>query len=92
MGDTIAVLGATGRTGRGIARALHDGQRSLVLVGRAQTRLAALADELHGSRVVAGSFEAVLQAIAGENINLAVNTVGPSSYAALGHRPRERHS
>ena len=76
MGDTVAVLGAMGRNGRRIARALHDGQSSLVLVGRVQTRLAALADELHGSGVVAGSFEAALQAIAGENINVAVNTFG----------------
>jgi short subunit dehydrogenase-like uncharacterized protein len=75
--DTIAVLGATGRTGRGIARALHNGQRSLVLVGRDATRLAALAAELPGARIVAGSFEAALGTIAAESIDVVVNTVGP---------------
>ena len=57
-----------------------------MLVGRVQTRLAALADELHGFGVVAGFFEAALQAIAGENINVAANTFGsfdrPAPHAA----------
>jgi NAD(P)H-binding len=79
MDGTIAVLGATGRTGRGIARRLHEAGAPVVLVGRDAARLALLAAELPGARVVAGSFEDTLARLGSQNIDIdiVVNTVGP---------------
>lgn len=44
--NEIWILGATGRIGRNIAAGLVERHRSVVLVGRDETRLRALAREL----------------------------------------------
>jgi short subunit dehydrogenase-like uncharacterized protein len=77
MNATIAVLGATGRTGRGIARTLHASGQTVVLVGRDAERLDSIARGLPGSRTVAAPFEEALQRLAAQQIDIVVNTVGP---------------
>jgi short subunit dehydrogenase-like uncharacterized protein len=77
MNATIAVLGATGRTGRGIATALHAAGHPVVLVGRNAEKLDAVASQLPGARVIAGPLDEALEALAGESIAVVVNTVGP---------------
>lgn len=75
MGASIAILGATGRTGSGIARAVHAAGHTTVLVGRNERRLSSLAADLPGSRVIAGAFEETLHKIG--QVDVVVNTVGP---------------
>jgi short subunit dehydrogenase-like uncharacterized protein len=77
MDARTAVLGATGRTGRGIARALSTAGHQLVLVGRDRQRLDALAKELPGAQIVAGPFESALEQVAKLAPDVVVNTVGP---------------
>lgn len=60
MNGSIWVLGATGRSGRGIARRLHGTGHTVVLAGRDAVRLAAVAEELGGAEVVSGSFESLM--------------------------------
>jgi short subunit dehydrogenase-like uncharacterized protein len=67
------VLGATGRTGRAVTARLHGAGREVVLVGRDRDRLADLGGE---HRIVAGSFEKVLDELARNAPAVVVNTVG----------------
>ena len=84
MSDEIWVLGATGRTGRAIARRLHQAGSTVVLVGRDGGRLAAVAAELGGApRLVVGSLESSLTQLAREAPAVVVNTVGPFTRTAL---------
>ena len=77
MTQSIAVLGATGRTGRGIARKLAEAGQSVILVGRDAARLNAVAAELPGSRVVAGALDQAMSELSGEQLAVVVNTIGP---------------
>ena len=77
MDRTIAILGATGRTGRGIATALHAAGHPVILVGRNARRLDEIAQDLPGARVVSGSFSETLELLAHEAVDVVVNTVGP---------------
>jgi short subunit dehydrogenase-like uncharacterized protein len=77
MDATIAVLGATGRTGRGIARALSASGHQLVLVGRDAGRLGEVATDCRGAQVIAGPFGSTLEQLARLAPDVVVNTVGP---------------
>lgn len=76
---TIWVFGATGLSGRAIARELAVSGEDVVLVGRDADRLAAVASSLAvpvGTRVASGQTELVAL-IAAEKPAVVVNTVGP---------------
>ncbi len=73
----IWVLGATGRSGRGIAGRLHGSGHAVVLAGRDAVRLAALASKLGGAKVVSGSLDSLLAQIRAAAPAVVVNTVGP---------------
>jgi short subunit dehydrogenase-like uncharacterized protein len=86
------ILGATGRVGSGVARALSAEGRPLVLTGRSEDRLRALADTLPGPVVLRpGLFEDTLHRLSRERPAVVVNTVGPfvdtapRVIAVLGH-------
>jgi short subunit dehydrogenase-like uncharacterized protein len=80
----IWILGATGRTGRDIARLLAAQGLPLALVGRDGSRLRAAADGLpDGARVVvAPDLPAMADAIRRERPAVVVNTVGPFARTA----------
>lgn len=82
MTDEIWVLGATGRTGRGIARRFADSALPVVLAGRSAARLQSEADAIGAARVVAGSFDDQLAAIRRDQPRVVVNTVGPFARTA----------
>jgi len=70
------VLGANGRSGRGIARRLRDTGQPVVLAGRYPTRLAEIAASLpstSAATVASGSFEALLA-----QIQVAAPAPGPT--------------
>lgn len=73
----IWVLGATGRSGRGIARRLRDLGHTVVLAGRDAARLSSIAAELDGVRVVSGSFDSLLTQLRAAAPSVVVNTIGP---------------
>jgi short subunit dehydrogenase-like uncharacterized protein len=77
VSDDIWVLGATGRSGRAIARLLHATGHSVVLAGRDAARLAPIAASLDGARVVCGSFDEMLAQLRQAAPAVAVHTVGP---------------
>ena len=77
MGNDIWVLGATGRSGRGIARRLSETGHTVVLAGRDEARLASIAADLGGAEVVSGSFESLLAQLRRAAPAVVVNTVGP---------------
>ncbi|WP_026204927.1 membrane protein [Actinomycetospora chiangmaiensis] len=76
MNDEVWVLGATGRTGRAIARHLAERGVPLTLCGRSAARLAGPAAEL-GARVRAGSFGELLAQLPDAAPPVVVNAVGP---------------
>ncbi len=79
----IWILGATGRTGRDVARLLAAQGLPPVLVGRDRARLQAVADGLPGSRiVVAVDLPGIADAIRRERPAVVVNTVGPFARTA----------
>ncbi len=83
MGNTVWVLGATGRTGRVIAAALHRGGVEVVLAGRDRDRVQGVADELGGAVDVAvGSLEGVLSQLPDDRPGVVVSTVGPFTRTA----------
>lgn len=77
--NEIWILGATGRIGRVIAADLVARHRSVVLVGRDETRLRTLARELGDAPTVLaeGSLEGVARRITERAPAVVVNTVGP---------------
>lgn len=77
MTDDIWVLGATGRSGRGIARRLRGTGHPIVLAGRDPARIASIAAELGGACVVSGSFESLLAQLRRAAPAVVVNTIGP---------------
>lgn len=77
MSDDIWVLGATGRSGRGIARHLRGTGHSVVLAGRDPARLASIAGELGDAGVVSGSLESLLAQLRSAAPAVVVNTIGP---------------
>lgn len=82
MSGAIWVLGATGRSGRGIARRLHDTGHAVVLAGRDSARLEATATALGGVAVggvttVSGSFESLLEQLRRAAPAVVVHTIGP---------------
>ena len=78
MKDEVWVLGASGRTGRLIARRLHEAGVPLVLVGRDRERLEGVAAELGGApRLLVGSLGSNLATLAQDAPGVVVNTVGP---------------
>ena len=84
MTGEVWVLGATGRTGRAVATRLHQLECPLVLVGRDQQRLDALAARLGGTpRTVAGTLDAALIELQRAAPAVVLNTVGPFSASAV---------
>lgn len=83
MRNEVWVLGATGRTGRMIARGLHEAGVPLVLVGRDRSRLEAAAAALDGApRLLVGPLEPTLAQLAQDAPGVVVNTVGPFTATA----------
>ncbi len=83
MSNRVWVLGATGRTGRAIAAALHGSGVELVLAGRDRDRVQGVADELGGAvTVTVGSLDRVLSQLAGDPPGVVVSTVGPFTRTA----------
>ncbi len=78
----VWVLGATGRSGRAITRALEGQGVTTVLVGRDSARLAAVARP--GSRtVLAATVAAQVAEIRRQQPAVVINTVGPFTRTAL---------
>lgn len=77
MSEEIWVLGATGRSGRGIARRLHGTGHAVVLAGRDADRLASIGAGLGDPQVVSGSFESLLGQLRRAAPAVVVNTIGP---------------
>ena len=87
MSDATAeiwILGATGRTGRDIARLLAAQGLPPVLVGRDRARLQAAADALPGGArvVIAPDLPAMADAIRRERPAVVLHTVGPFARTA----------
>ncbi|GAB3673010.1 saccharopine dehydrogenase NADP-binding domain-containing protein [Angustibacter aerolatus] len=82
MDEQIWVLGATGRSGRGIARRLHETGHHVVLVGRDGDRLADLTAGLSGAEVVAAPFDEQLARLHRAAPRVVVSTVGPFARTA----------
>ncbi|MFZ7088811.1 hypothetical protein [Curtobacterium sp. RRHDQ10] len=93
MQQDIWILGATGRTGRGIALDLDRRGLPVVLLGRDRARLVAVAASLgQEPRIVTGTFAEQLAAIGegrtsgdqdDDRPSIVVNTVGPFTTTAL---------
>ena len=77
MTKKIWILGATGRSGRGIAERLHEMGFDVVLAGRDIARLQPLASGLVGAEMVSGSFERQLSLLREAAPAVVVNAVGP---------------
>lgn len=83
MNGEIWVLGATGRTGRAVAKRLDAAGISPVLVGRDRDRLERAAAELGGtSRLLVGLFDSTLTALRHDAPAVVINTVGPFTTTA----------
>lgn len=83
MSEEVWVLGATGRSGRGIARRLRDTGHTVVLVGRDAARLATIAAEWGHVEVVSGSFDSLLTQLGRAAPAVVVNTIGPFARTSL---------
>jgi len=84
MKNETWILGASGRTGRLIARDLDEAGVSLVLVGRDRQRLSIVAAELGGAhRLLVGSLESNLAKLTQDPPGVVVNTVGPFTTTAV---------
>lgn len=83
MKNEAWILGASGRTGRLIARRLHEVGVPLVLVGRDRARLEGIAAALGGApRLLVGSLGSNLAELARDAPGVVVNTVGPFTTTA----------
>lgn len=86
MSGDLWILGAAGRTGSGVARNLAKRGLKLVLVGRDEGRLQALARELttESKIVVAKTLEETLEALrkSAPVPSVVVNTIGPFAQTA----------
>jgi short subunit dehydrogenase-like uncharacterized protein len=83
MGNDIWVLGATGRSGRGIAQRLRGTGHTVVLAGRDAAGLASISAEWGGVDVVSGSFDSLLAQLRRAAPAVVVNTVGPFARTAV---------
>ena len=79
----IWILGATGRTGRDVARRLHATGNQLVLAGRDGERVSALSASLGGQPTAAGPLAAQLEQLRESRPSVVVNTIGPFTDTAL---------
>src|ERR1700712_2230700 len=77
MTNQIWVLGATGRSGRGIAERLHEMGLDLVLAGRDPARLQALAAKLGNAAIASGSIDSLLTQLREAAPAVVVNNIGP---------------
>lgn len=77
MTNEVWILGATGRMGEAIARALTERGIEPVLVGRSRDKLESAARPSGSRTVVAGSPTEMAAAIRRERPAVVVNTVGP---------------
>lgn len=86
MSHQVWILGATGRTGRAIARSLNNEKVPLVLAGREAARLQSVADELDGgSELRVGTLEQLLRQLTQSGAakpEVVINTVGPFAATA----------
>jgi len=81
----VWILGATGRSGRAVAKQLAEAQFAVVLVGRDGERLRELAGAIHNNAriVTAGSIEAIVKELARNRPAVVINTIGPFTTTAL---------
>jgi short subunit dehydrogenase-like uncharacterized protein len=79
----IWVLGATGRSGRGIARRLRDTGHPVVLAGRDAGRLKGMSAGLGDAEIVSGSLESLLAQLRSAAPAVVVNTIGPFARTAI---------
>jgi len=86
VSDRVWILGATGRTGRAIARSLDTAKVPLVLAGRDRARLASIAGELDGDpELRVGTLQEQLRELASSGVQaprVVINTVGPFATTA----------
>ncbi len=76
MPEKILLYGATGYTGRRIARELHRMDASFVLAGRNEAKLKRLAEELGGAEVRVANADGKLEGLA-DGAAVMISTVGP---------------
>ena len=77
MTNQIWILGATGRSGCGIAERLREMGLDLVLAGRDPARLQSLAAKLGNADIASGSLDSLLAQLRDAAPAVVVNTVGP---------------
>lgn len=83
ISNAVWVLGAAGRTGRAVARRLHEFGLPLVLAGRDGAGLQTLATALEGApRVFVGTLEETLAELPRWAPSVVFNTVGPFDVTA----------
>lgn len=82
MTGDIWILGATGRSGRGVADHLQRAGVTPVLAGRDVDRLTSTAAVLGGAEVVAGTLDQVVARIRAAAPAVVVNTIGPFTRTA----------
>ena len=80
MTNKIWVLGATGRSGRGIAEQLHSRGAELVLAARDPARVHAFAGSLGDTATVSGSLDSLLDQLRDAAPAVVVNTIGPFAH------------
>jgi short subunit dehydrogenase-like uncharacterized protein len=84
MSDEVLILGATGRTGRGIAKLLDAAGVPLALYGRDERRLTEAAAGLtHAPRLVTGALGDLESLLAADAPAVVMNTVGPFASTAV---------
>ena len=78
--DEVWILGATGRSGRGVARRLAEAGMTPVLVGRDPERLKAI--DTGGRTVVVPTVDAMADEVRRQQPGVVLNTVGPFTATA----------
>ena len=79
---TIWVLGATGRSGRGIAAALQNTGHDVTVAGRDETRLRAVMADTGASDLAIGSLDELLGQLRRAKPQVVVSTIGPFAETA----------